>query len=348
MPQMEMSRILENPRYSVRELSDAIINTPNRYQLLGKLGIFPDKGIRTTYVEIERKNGVLNVLPVTQRGGPATKGRRNTRDKVIVGTQYISHEDQVLADDLQNLPAFGTESFFESFDEVVNEKLEGLYAKYEQTFEYWKWGALRGDVLDADGVSVLYNSYDLMGETQPDFDFKFGTTTEDGALKAAKEVRRYLEKNLKGETMRGMVVIASPEFFDELTQHPSLAKVYENQQARPNPLLDDLHDGFMHGGVLYVEHNGTASYVDPDTGVETEHRFIPEGEAIAIPMGTQQVFKSYFAPGTMLDNVNMPGQSVYVSPKLLDHNRGIEMFSESAPLFLVQKPRLVLRCFTSN
>lgn len=348
MPQMEFSRVLENPRYSVRELSDAIMNTPNRYRLLGRLGLFPEKGIRVTYVEIERKNGVLNVLPVTLRGGPATKGRRVTRDKIMVGTQYISHEDAVLADDLQNLPAFGSEDFFEQFDTVVNDKLETLYAKYDQTFEYWRWGALRGDVYDADGTTVLYNSYDLMGEAQADIDFKFGTVGSDGAIRAAKEVRRYLEKNLMGETMRSMVVICSPEFFDALTEHPALAKVYENQQGRPNPLLDDLHDGFVHGGVLYVEHNGTASYVNPETGVTTEHRFIPEGEAIAVPLGTQQVFRSYFAPGTMLPNVNMPGQSVYVSPKLLDHNRGIELFSESAPLFLVQKPRLVMRCYSSN
>lgn len=348
MPQMEFSRVLENPRYSVRELSDAIINTPNRYNLLGRLGIFPQKGIRVTYVEIERKEGVLNILPVTQRGGPSTKGRTGKREKIMVPTQYISHEEQVLADDIQNLPAFGTEDFFEQFDEVVAEKLETLYGKYDQTFEYWRWGALRGDVVDADGTTVLYNSYNIMGEEQPSFDFKFGTTSEDGAMKASKAVRRHHEKHLLGEPMRGMAVICSPEFFDELTAHPSLARVYENQQARPNPLLDDLHDGFVHGGVLYVEHNGTASYVNPETGAVTEHRFIPEGEAIAIPMGTKQVFRGYFAPGTMLTNVNMPGQSVYVSPKLLDHNRGIELFSESAPLLLVQKPRLVARCYSSN
>jgi len=347
MPQMEFGRILDNPHYSVRAMSDAIINVPTRYKLLSLLRLFPDKGIRTTYVEIHRKNKTLNILPTTERGGAATKGRRDTRDKILVGTQYISHEDQILADDIQNLPAFGSDEFFESFDMVVNEKLENLFMKYEQTFENQKWGALRGDVLDADG-SVLYNSYDIFNITQASFDFKFGTTTSDGAMKAAKDSRRYVEKEKGDEPMNGMVWFCGPGFMDKLTAHPSMAEAYRNQQSRPNPLLDDMHDGFRHGGATYIEHNGTVASVNPETGVEEEIRFIAENEAIGIPFGTSQVFRSYFAPGTMMTNVNMPGQAIYVSPKLLDHGRGIEMFSESAPLFLVQKPQLVIRGYSSN
>lgn len=348
MPQMDVSQIIADPRYSVRNLSDAILNVPNEYDLLARMGLFPEKGIRTTYVEIERKDGVLNILPQTTRGGPASKSRTSTRNKRIIGTGYISHENQVLADDLQNLPAFGTDGFFEQFDAVVLEKMEEIAAKFRQTFEYSRWGALRGDVYDADGATVLYNCYDLMNEQQADFDYKFGTTSEDGPLKASKAVRRYLEKNLRGEPMSGMLVLASAEFMDGVTEHPAVKEVYKYQQGRPNPLLDDQWNGFVHGGVLYIEHNGIASYVNPDTGAETEHRFIPEGEAIAVPLGTRQTFRSYYSPGTMLDSVNGEGQAMYVSPKALDHNRGIELFYESAPLFLVQKPRLVMRCHSSN
>jgi len=347
MPQMELARILENPHYSVRAMSDAIINVPTRYKLLSLLRLFPDKGIRTTYVEIHRKNMTLNILPTTERGGPASKGRRNTRDKVSVGTQYISHEDQILADEVQNMPMFGSDDFFESFDTLVNEKLEGMFAKYEQTFEKQRWDALRGDVLDTDGT-VLYNSYDLFGIEQASFDFKFGTTTSDGAMQAAKDSRRYIEKNKGDEPMNGMVWFCGPDFMDKLTAHPSMAEAYRNQQSRPNPLLDDMHDGFRHGGATYIEHNGCVPVVNPETGVEDEVQFIADDEAIGIPFGTSQVFRSYFAPGTMMSNVNMPGQSIYVSPKLLDHGRGIELFSESAPLFLVQKPQLVVRGYSSN
>ena len=65
-------------------------------------------------------------------------------------------------------------------------------------------------------------------------------------------------------------------------------------------------------------------------------------------MGTQQTFRSYFAPREMLDTVNMPGQSMYASLKELDHGAGVEIHTESAPLFLVQNPRLVLRGYSSN
>lgn len=339
--------IASDPRYSVRNLSEAILKIPNEYSLLAQLGVFPEKGIRTTYVEIEIKNGTLNLIPSSQRGAPAPTKERNKRQLRVLKTLFMQLNDTLKPSDLQNLPEFGTTEFFMSFDSLLNERFFEIQRYYRQTHENWRWGALRGDVTDADG-SVLYNCYTEMGEAQPNFDFKFGTLTKDGPMAAAKSIRRYNEKNLLGETMTHTLVLCSAPFFDNVCNHPTYQQFYAFQQAHPNPIVEDCGvDGFVHGGVLYIEHNGFANYLGDD-GVTTQHAFIPDGEAISIPMGTQQVFRTFFAPGEMMSTINLPGQSMYVSMKTLDHGAGFELHTESAPLMVVEKPRLVGRCYSSN
>ncbi len=343
---------LRDPRYSVRNVSDAIMKIPNEYSLLSQMGLFPEKGIRTTYVEVETKTGYLNLIPTSERGAPAPEKKRSTRSTRVMKTVFMQQNDTVKPSDLQNLPQFGqlgSDQFLEAFDDVLAERFAELQRGYRQTHEYMRWGALRGDVYDADGDRVLYNCYTEMGESQTSIDFKFGTTSEDGILKASKEARRFMEQNLLGESMTRQLYLCSAEFFDDVTTHPAHAKFYENNPVgKPNPFLEDLGVSyFQHGTATYIEHNGQATYLNAD-GTSTSRRFIPANECIIVPLGTQQVFRSYFSPGEMLDAVNMPGQSMYVSLKELDHGAGVEIHTESAPLFLVQKPRLVLRGYSSN
>ena len=52
-----------NPAFSTSEMTDAINIIPTQYGTINKLGIFKDKGVKTTSVMVERKNGVLSVSP---------------------------------------------------------------------------------------------------------------------------------------------------------------------------------------------------------------------------------------------------------------------------------------------
>ncbi len=346
-----LSQIIDNPRYRASALRETIHNLPTMYNMLGRMGLFSQKGIDTTYVEIERMSGQLNILPVTERGGPSTRARSNTRDKIIVPTYYMSHGDALKASDLQNLPMFGAQDFFERFDEKLFEKLALIKRKYAQTMEFWRWNALNGSVVDADGETELYNVYTLMGETQPDFDLKLGTTTDDGVLDLGYEIRRYMETNAQGEPIGDIVVFCHSVLFDKIRKHPIIREIYKHQamdRVRPNPNVDDVFMGFRHGNTVFVEHNGRATYVDPNTGAETVHDFLTSGEGLAVPLGTMDVFKEYFAPGERMDAVNQPGRQIYVDMKEMDWGRGIEIETESAPLTLVKKPRLVGRVYTSN
>lgn len=339
---------LRDQRYAVRNLSDAIVNIPNEYSLLGDMGLFPDKGIRTTYVEIEIKNGVLNIIPMSTRGAPAPHMRHSSRNLRVLKTLFMQLNDTLRPSDLQNLPAFGTPEFFQAFDQLLLERMTQLQVSYRQSHEYLKWGALRGNVLDADGSTVLYNCYTEMGESQRSYDFKFSTSSSNEPLKATVAARRDMQTDAMGEPMNYTLWLCSPRFIDGVINHPYYKTYYDQQQGRPHPFFDDVAaNGFVIANQVFMEHLGTASYVQDD-GTTLTHDFIPDNEAIGVPLGTRQVFRSYFAPGEMMSTVNMPGQSMYVSLKELDHGAGVEMHTESAPLFLVQKPRLVVRGYSSN
>jgi hypothetical protein len=340
------SDYLSDPRYAVRAMSDAIMAVPNEYDLLARLGLFPEVGIRTTYVEIEAKQGSLNIVPTSLRGAPAPYLKRDTRNLRIMKTLFQSLNDKLVPSDLQNLPAFGDPNGFDMFDTLLAERFDRLRAIYRQTHEYFRWGALRGDVYDADGTTVLYNCYTEMNEAQQSFDFRLGSTSGAGPTQAITDIRRHHQREAKGETVGRTLVLASPGFMDKLRTHPQYVKLWENQQAQANPIIDGF-SAFVTADAIYIEHIGEASYVAED-GTVTTHKFIPDNEAIAVPEGTRQVFRSYFAPGEMMSTVNLPGQAMYVSLKELAHDAGIEIHTQSAPLFVVQKPRLVGRCYSSN
>jgi hypothetical protein len=356
---MNFSFVNGHRDFTVEEMSEAIVNFPNSYTMLTRMGLFPAKGIRTTEIHIERKDyGELNVIPVSDRGDyNPPRGYSRKPAKKVIPSMYLNYGDNLLASDLQNVRQFGMPDhpdFLEDFTSVLMEKMADLSGKYFTTFEFMQWGALRGDVLDADGSTVLYNCFDEMGESQYDFDLKLGSDTDE-VMKALRAQRRWIARNLRGERIRGHLRLLSTELFDALVDHPHYKKIYENQQniLENNPNFQDLGlTGFVHGGEIFIEYTGEATYIDPDDGSTTVVQHIPQGEGIAIPIpadpSTQQIFRSFFTPGTMMDSVNLPGRPIYTSLKELDHNRGVEIFSESAPLFMVMKPRLVHRLYSSN
>jgi hypothetical protein len=72
--------------------------------------------------------------------------------------------------------------------------------------------------------------------------------------------------------------------------------------------------------------------------------FIESGVGYAYPEGTRETFRIYDAPPynvNMLDQLGMP---LFISPKILDHGMGVELFSQSNPLAICRRPNLLAKC----
>lgn len=251
---------IRDPRFGIGPMSEAILNTPNEYGMLSSLGLFSAKGIAETTVKIDIKNKQLNIIPTSPRGAPAPKDSSDSRSMKVLPTFRHALGGSLLADEFQNVRKFGGDGQHEVFEERLMEKLEDLSQKHRQTQEYLRWGALKGNVYDADGVTVLYNVYDEMGETQKTVDFHLGQAG-DPMQAGTDELLDHIELNSNGEPVAGILKICSPGYFTKLMSNADFRAAYaqySNLPGQPNPLRENLRDGFWHKGIWYVRHLGQA------------------------------------------------------------------------------------------
>lgn len=339
--------IFNNSAFSATSLTEAINIVPNDYGRIRELGLFGDEPITTTTVAVQFENGTLNLLPTRERGAPSSLGMPEKRGVRQFGTFHIPHDDFVRADDIQNIVArTASDGVLEAVETVVNRKQIVMRRKHAITLEHMKMGALRGDILDSDGSSLL-NLFTAFNVTQKSVDFVLGIAGTDVKAKA-REVSRYVEDNLLGEVMSGIHVLASPEWYEKFIGHAKVEDIYKYYDGTNNPLRQDVRRGFPFHGLTIEEYRGSAQYLQED-GTYATRRFITAGEAIAFPVGTMDTFKTYWAPADFMDTVNTFGEQIYARQAVdPEFQRWVKLHSQSNPLPIVKRPALLVRLFSSN
>ena len=327
--------IFNQDAYSAVALTEAVNVIPNNYGRIRQSGLFKEKGITTTSVAIERQNNVLNLLPQTQRGGEASRNQSGKRQMVSIEVPNFTHEDTIMAADVLNVRAFNTENQPEAIQTLVNNKLAEMRNKHDITLEFMCAGALKGKVLNSDGETIV-DLFKAFGIQQKIIDFKFSTAgTAVDAL--CRDVHRHIEKNLKGEMMNGVLALCSPEYFDMLLKNESVKEAYDNYQSK-TPWRDDMRQEFIYQGVKFSEYVGEATNVKGDV-----FKFVPEGEAIFLPMGTTNTFEINNAPADYIDAVGTIGLPIYAKQEVAKFERGIDLQTQSNPLPICKRPEVLVR-----
>lgn len=180
--------IFRNNAFNVVSLTAAINKLPYMPTRIGDMGLFTEKGITTTMATVEERDGKLGLLTSRARAvmnQVDTIGRRKMRAFAI---PHIPINEEVLADQVQNMRAFGTGDQMETIAMAVNERLQNMKNWIDTTKEYFRIGSLQGILYDGDASTVLYNWFTEFGITQTtiNFDFtSFNPFTAPGALTAA-------------------------------------------------------------------------------------------------------------------------------------------------------------------
>ena len=339
--------IFGNVAFSSTSLTQAINIVPNDYGRIRELGLFSDEPIATTSVALQYENGMLNLLPTRVRGAPSSLGMPEKRGARTFSCFHIPHDDFVRADDVQNIIArVGQAGVLDSVESLVNRKQITMRRKHAITLEHMRMGALRGEILDNDGSSLL-NLFTAFNVTQKNIDFVFGTAATDVGAKI-DELSGYMEDNLMGEVMSGIHVLCSPEWFAKLTGHTSVKDAWKYYDGLYNVLRENVRKKFVFRGVTFEEYRGSANYLMED-GTYGTRKFIPAGEAVAFPIGTTDTFTTYFAPADFMDTVNSLGEQIYVRQAVdPEFQRWVKIHSQSNPLPLVKRPALLVRLTSSN
>lgn len=338
MPSLD---IFNDDAFSVQSMTKAINETPHQPMAIGELGLFSEEGITTTNLSIEKRGTTLTLIPQAERGSP---GRPESNDKsslIPIRTVHLPQSGAVIADEVQNVRAFGTESELETVQNVVNRKLTKMRRNIDATLEWQRIGAIKGQVLDADGSTVILDLLTAFGVAQTTHAMVLGTDATKVKLKIVEATRK-VELALGGIMHRGMVAFCGAGFFDKLVGHPAVEKAYdrylESQFARTSQRNQEGNDpGFPFVGVQWREYKGSVS----------GQAFVPDQEAFLVPLGIADLFVTHFAPADYMETVNTVGLPYYAKQELMRMGKGVELEAQSNPISICTRPNVVAKLTTN-
>jgi len=322
--------VFKGDPFKLATLSKALNDIPFMPTRLGRLGLFTQEPITTTTVQIERQGETLALVASKPRGAPGTPVVPNRRTLRNLSTVHLPTEVSVLADEVQGLRAFGTDSDETTALAWLNRKMAVARRRIELTLEYHRIGAIKGQVLDSDGSTVLVDLFAEFGVTQQTLSMALGTDTTK-VLQKVVALKRMVEDELGGIPYSGLRVECSPEFFDAFTGHPLVrdAFTYYQQTFKSS----DVRDGFVFGGVLWEEYRGSVGST----------RFIEANAAYAVPEGVPDLFTQHYAPAPYMETVNTMGMPFYSKMEIMDYDKGVNVEMQSNPLSFCTRPRAIVK-----
>lgn len=322
--------IFNDDAFSVSSLSQTIVDIPRVSTPLGDSGLFNEYGIPTTVMMIEREGSGLKLVPAAPRGGvrqPVTLGQRKL---IPIAAIHLPQSGSMLADEVQGIRAFGSETEVEAAVKRVTTKLAKMKSQLDLTLEYHRVGAVKGVVLDADGTTELLDIYETFGMTQEEVFFNFASSTSD-IKQIAISVKRKIKKSLGGRAFKSVRVLCSESFFDALVGHATVKKAFELYNQNSFARTDQSGTVFEYGNVFFEEYSGGIGDID----------FIPDGEAYAYPEGVSNLFQTAFAPADYMETVNTEGLPYYAKQERMAFDKGVELESQSNPITFCSLPEAI-------
>ena len=324
-----------NKAFSMTSLTAAVNQVAYVPNLLGSLNIFEPVPVYTRTVAVERKEQGLALIPTSPLGAPPRETDRDGRTIRDLRTTRLADSFTMYAYEVEGIRAFGTESEFEALETEYAGRMATVRGNMELTHEFHRLGALQGKLLDADGITVIYDYFDEFGIAEPAaIDFELDNENTDVRGKCQIVVRataRAAKGNFTPATQ--VHAIASDEFYDKLIAHPKVVATYQNWMAAEALREKTAFESFYFGGITFHNYRGTD---------DTSTVAVPAGQAKFFPVGARDVFKKAMAPAEFGPYVNTRGQDTYAI-NVIDRDREAWTKGElySYPLYLCTLPEVL-------
>ncbi len=330
--------IFTDDAFSVAELREQVDNLVYIPNELNRMGIFSPDPITTTNVMIARNAETLALVPLTERGSHRTRLERDSRNLVSFPTFRLAQEDRIHGHEVQNIAPEGTPfdaALGRAMDEVEKRQRK-MMRKLELTREFHRMAAIQGYVLDADG-SIVLDVFAEYGLTRPAAVIINPALIEGNLRKAIYAgVTRPLTALLNSSgrnAPRGIVALCGDTFYDALITAPEIRQTYLNtQQAAELREGFAPYESFTYAGVRWMNYRGT----NDGTTIA-----IADDDCIFIPLGVEDMFVEFRAPGEDMNDVNREGQEFYstVSPDYRPNKmEWVDVDLSAYPLFLCLVP----------
>jgi len=332
--------IFEQNAWGAIEFHEEIVEKVDfKPELLGSLGLFEPIYSRSRTIAIADRNRTLTLIPTSENGAPPEelipKGARvRTFDAV-----RLAKGSTIYAIELAGVLALPFDMQTKDIAEEVSDRTAQILDDLELTWEHMRFGAIQGKVLDADGVTVIYDWYVEWGIAEPaEVNFALNVDTTD-VRKKCRDVKRAMQKAAKGvwtpTTRVGALV--GDTFFDLLVNHPQIKETKIGTERAPE--LEDIegYSAIKIEGITFINYQGTDDGSTIAIGTEKARFF---------PIGARGAFKVGFAPASEFKPyVNQRGRE-YVGLMLEDKSGRDEWDRAeiySYPLFVATRPEMLLR-----
>lgn len=333
--------LFDNDAFSNATMT-AYVNMRIPYQpsLLTDMGIFQGQGVYSETVAFDEEAGALTLIGTSPRGSAPSQSANNKITTRFLKTVRLAREAVINADQVLALRAAGTVNMLQTLERLVYKRIEGptgLKAMLGLTMEHLYLGAIDGQVIDADGSTVLYDCFNFYGVNRPatlTITLSGAATDSAPVLLAMTALKRQMVKALNGMAIPAdamPVLLCGDNFFDAIWGSAELVQARKlnatgNDQALGIIGNNKAYSAFIYGGVLFVNYRGT------DDGSSVA---VPTGEARAFMLNVPGLFPVYFAPADTWDFVGTEGLPSYLIQRR-------ERQTESSRAFEVQANPLVM------
>ncbi len=323
--------IWDGDGFTIQSLTAAINKEPYRPGQISASGLFEEDGVTTTRISIEERNGKLALVEPTPRGGPGETTGDDDRNLVPFDIDHYERDDAVLADEVQNVRAFGTEDQLELLEDRVANKGKKHARDLTMTLEHQRVGAIKG-IVTTKGGKTLHDLYARFGIAVPaavslelDVDgTKVGNLWQD--------VVYALEDDLD-EPYDGIHVYTGRDFHRSLWTHKSVTETFLYNQGAA-VLRQDVPDVFTFGGATWERYK-TGAKATADLGAP----YIAATEARVVVKGVQDLFITRFAPADYEETVNTLGLPFYMRQWKRDDGKGRNIQVQMNAISICTRPK---------
>lgn len=335
--------IFNNDAFSVFTLTDALKDVKPRPSRLGDLGLFSSTSVTTLTVGIERIGDILQLVTPTPRGAPGEVRDTPKRTLEDIRIPHFQRDWSVMADEVQGIRAFGSETELETVQGVVAGKIDANVMDLDLTDEYSRLGAVQGIVTYKGGQTL--NLFTKFGVAQPieiDFDLDAASPADGILRKRCTQIIRAMRVALGGLNFGYVHALVGDNFFDDLLQHKEVRATYAGWEE--SKILRESYVGknraenpiFEFGGIVWenygaIEASGDGALI----GIHTD-------KAKFFPVGVPGMFRTYIAPADYIETVNTLGKLTYAKQWPMPNDKGINGETQRNILHIPTRPGALL------
>lgn len=317
--------------FDLQTLIAGINAAPYSPSVIQRSNLYVAKPINTTKLRIEQIGDELSLIAAQPRGASGSIHHSAGRQMTEFMAPHLVTRSALHVDSWQDQLGYGT-GMLAVVSQEKDRKLSEMRQNLQTTIAFHQCRALNGQILDADGTTVLVDLLAEMGVSQQTHDMGL----DDDATHVRTEVlaaKRKSERALGSATPDRWIALCSPTYFDAMSAHPAVEGAFDRPRDGAY-LREDLREGFEFADVLFMEQRDL---------IDGGPAFIPENTAFLCPYGVPGLFETYFAPANYIEAVNEPGLPLYARAEEMKFGKGYELQAQSNPISIIRRPRAVIK-----